>query len=89
MVYGLADRPFKGQRPQERPKSFLACGSRAAAEVGRLQCLCVLCSTVSARARALCVSAAGLYHPPPPPFYHGSLQGSVQWLLYHAAVSKC
>ena len=52
MVYGLLDRPFKGQRPQERPKSFLACGSRGAAEIGRLQCLCVLCSTVCACARA-------------------------------------
>ena len=30
MVLGLPDRPFKGQRPQERPKSFLAFGSRAA-----------------------------------------------------------
>ena len=53
MVLGLLYRPFKGQRPQERPKSFLAFGSRAAAEMGRLQWLCVLCSTVSARARAL------------------------------------
>ena len=29
MVCGQSNRPFKGQRPQERPKSFLAFGSRA------------------------------------------------------------
>ena len=49
----------KGHRPQERPKSFLAFGSRAAAEMGRLQWLCVLCSTVSARARAHSLSQLG------------------------------
>ena len=37
MVYGQPFWPFKGQRPQERPKSFLACGSSSRAEVGWLQ----------------------------------------------------
>ena len=38
MVYGQQFWPLKGQRPQERPKTILACGSRAElAEVGRLQ----------------------------------------------------
>ena len=87
MAIGQPYQPFKGQRPQERPKTFSACGSSGAAEIGRLQCLCVLCSTVCACARACAcalpqaarqdrkrgqpstfVCAAGLYHPPPPPF---------------------
>ena len=74
---GYKDQPFKGQRPQERPKTFSACGSSGAAEIGRLQCLCVLCSTVSARARALlqkgeaaaalhlCVQQGCITHPLP------------------------
>ena len=37
MVLGHKDRPFEGQRPQERPKSFSACGSSSRAEVGWLQ----------------------------------------------------
>ena len=44
MVYDKPDWPFKGQRPQERPKSFLAFGSRAVAEMGRLQCLLPVCA---------------------------------------------
>ena len=35
MVYAQSYQPFKGQRPQERPNSFLACGSMAeVAEIG-------------------------------------------------------
>ena len=38
MVLGQLDQPLKGQRPQERPKLFLACVSRAeVAEVGWVQ----------------------------------------------------
>ena len=37
MVLSYKDQPFKGQRPQERSKTFSACGSREAAELGWLQ----------------------------------------------------
>jgi len=51
MVLGQQDWPFKGQRPQERPKTFLAYGSRAElAEVGWL----AGCSRPLSLARAHC-----------------------------------
>ena len=75
MVLCYKDQPFKGQRPQERPKTFSACGSSGAAEIGRLQCLCVLCSTVCVNARAHSLRQQGRTEreASPPPVQQGCI----------------
>ena len=67
MVYGQPFWPFKGQRPQERPKTFLAWGSRAElAEVGCSGPLSPSPSAVRARssARAQCCAVHSVHTVP-------------------------